>query len=63
MFWFAVVAWLVMQPVNVWLACFCGRSLKQAALTASLLLVLWIGAAVLGFELAECPEGFVCTGG
>jgi len=55
--------WFCMQLVNVWLACFCARNVKQAALIGSLLLAVWIGTAVLGGVLTRCPAGFVCTGG
>jgi hypothetical protein len=55
--------WLCMQPLNVCLACFCARSLKQAALIAGALVAVWIGTALLGGALTRCPAGFVCTGG
>jgi hypothetical protein len=55
--------WLCMQPLNVCLACFCARSMKQAALIASVLIAVWIGTAALGGALTRCPPGFVCTGG
>lgn len=58
-----LVPWVCMQPINVCLACFCARSVKQAALIASLLLAVWLGTAALGGALTRCPAGVVCTGG
>lgn len=63
--WFMLVllGWGAMQPINVLLACYCARSTKQAALIASGLIAVWIGAAALGAALTKCPAGFVCTSG
>lgn len=58
-----IATWVVMQPINVLMACFCARSVKQAALIASVLIGAWIGTAALGGALTRCPAGFVCTGG
>ena len=65
-FWllFGIVApWLLMLPINVGLACFCSRTVKQAVLVGCLLLAVWIGAAAVGAELVRCPDGFICPGG
>lgn len=63
--WFMLVllVWVGMQPINVLLACFCARSTKQAALIASGLIGVWLGAAALGAALTKCPARFVCTSG
>ncbi len=58
-----LLPWVCMQPLNVWMACFCAGSVKQAALIGSVLIAVWLGAAALGGAVTECPPGFVCTGG
>jgi hypothetical protein len=57
------VPWLCMQPINVGLACYCARSMKQAAIIGCALLAIWIAAGASGGVLTRCPAGYICGGG
>lgn len=60
---FVAIPWLCMQPINVGLACYCARSVKQAAIIGGALLAIWIAAGASGGVLTRCPAGYICGGG
>jgi hypothetical protein len=60
---FVAIPWLCMQPINVGLACYSARSVKQAAIIGCALLAIWIAAGASGGVLTRCPAGYTCGGG
>jgi len=60
---FVTAPWLLMQPINALLACYCSRTTAQAIIGTVILVAVWIAAGALGSELATCPDGFRCVGG
>lgn len=60
---FIAAPWLLMQPINALLACYCSRTTAQAILGTTILVAVWLAAGALGSELAKCPDGFRCVGG